>query len=71
MSQVGESAKTCAQRSACLYKRRGRGASFRPLALQLQSCDGGRRTISFVRLALKVVVQNDGEFMVVILLYLK
>jgi len=30
---------------------------------QRQSNDWGRRALSFVRLALKVVVQNDGDFM--------
>jgi len=35
---------------------------------QLQSCDWGRRTVRYVRLALKVVRQNDGDFLEVILL---
>jgi hypothetical protein len=35
---------------------------------QLQSCDCGRRSIRFVRLALKVVMQNDGDFVDIILL---
>jgi hypothetical protein len=32
---------------------------------------GGRRAVRFVRLALKVVMQNDGDFVNIILLYLR
>jgi len=36
---------------------------------QLQTCDWGRRTLRFVGLRLKVVMQNDRDFVDVILLY--
>jgi hypothetical protein len=39
------------------------------LAYQLLSRDCGRMAVRFVRLALKVAMQNDGDFVGVILLY--
>jgi hypothetical protein len=36
--------------------------------LQISDCGRRKRSIRFVRLALKVVMQNDGDFMDVILL---
>jgi hypothetical protein len=52
----------------CVSVDSGGGASIIVLTLQLQSCDWGRRTVSFVRLGLKVDIQNDGDLMNVILL---
>ena len=40
------------------------------LTQQLQSCDWAGRTVSFVRLLLKVFVQNNGEFIDKIMPYL-
>ena len=60
--------KSRARRSVCLCTQSGGGASNRLLMQQLQSCDWGRRTVRYVRLALKVVRQNDGDFLEVILL---
>jgi hypothetical protein len=37
---------------------------------QRQSCDLGRRPVRFVRLALKVVMQNDRDFINLILIYM-
>ena len=45
------------------------GASIGLLALQLQSCDCGRRDVSLVRLEQKVALQNDGDFTDVLLIY--
>jgi len=44
-------------------------ASIRLLALWLKSHDLRRRTERSVRFALKVVMQNDGDFMEVMLLH--
>jgi hypothetical protein len=65
----GECAQSHARRSVCFCNQSGGGASIRLLTWQLQSCDWGRRTVRFVRLALRVVKQNDGDFVDVILLY--
>jgi len=40
------------------------------LMQQLQSCDWTRRTVSFVRLVLKVFMQNNGDFIDKTMLYL-
>ena len=45
----------------------GEGVSTRLLTYCLQSRDLGRRILRFLRLALKVVMQNDGDFVDVII----
>jgi len=67
----GKCAKSCARRSVCCCSQSGGGASIGLLTQQLQSCDWDRRGVRFVRLALKAVMQNYGDFVGIILLYLK
>jgi len=62
-------AKSYARRSVCFCSQVGGGASIRLLTLQLQSCNWNVRAVMFVTLAQKVVVQNYGDFVDVILLY--
>jgi len=45
-------------------------AIFCALTQQLQSCDWARRTVRFVRLVLKVFVQNNGDFIDKSMVYL-
>jgi len=52
----------------CFCSQRGGGAGIGPLTEQLQSCDCGRRSVKCVRPALKVVTQNDGDCVDVILI---
>jgi hypothetical protein len=52
----GECAKPCARRSECFCSQSGVG-------------DWSKKTVRFVRFALKVTMQNDGDFVEVILLY--
>jgi len=59
-----------ARRSLCLCSWRGGGASVNLLTQKLQSCDWGREAVKFVRFTLKIAMQNDGDFVDVILLYL-
>jgi len=54
-------AKSCA-RSSCFCNRSVREVSIVLLTEQLLPRDWGRRSVRFVRLALKFVVQNDGDF---------
>jgi len=61
----GDCAKSCA-RSSCFLNRSGRGVGIGLLTEQLLSRDWGGRSVRFVRLALKFVVQNDGDFVEVI-----
>ena len=67
MSHIGGCAKSCARRSVCSCSQSGGRASFRPL-LTYQG-DRRKATVRFVRLALKVVTQNDGDFVDVFLLF--
>ena len=53
----------------CSCGRSGRGASIRLLTLLVPSYYWSRRTVRFVKLALKVGMQNDGDFVDVMLLY--
>jgi len=66
----GECANLYARRSLCLCSWRGGGARDNLLTQQLQSCDWGKEAVRLVRFTLKVAMQNDGDFMDVILLYL-
>jgi hypothetical protein len=47
----------------------GGGASISLLTQQLQTRDYGRKTVRFVRLALEVVTQTEGDFVDVIVLH--
>jgi hypothetical protein len=53
----------------CFLSHSDEFVSVRLLTSQPQSCECGRRSIRFVRLALKVFMQNDRDFAGVILLY--
>lgn len=53
----------------CFLSRSDESISVLLLTSQPQSCECGRRSIRFVRLALKVFMQNDRNFAGVILLY--
>jgi hypothetical protein len=63
----GVDSNSRARRLACFYNEGGQCACICLLILQLHYCDWGR-TVRFVRLALKVVMLNNGEFVEVILL---
>ena len=65
----GHCAKSCAHRSLRFCSHRAASASIRLLASWLQSCDWSRGISRFVKLTLKVVMQNDGNLVDVILLY--
>jgi len=58
-----------ALRWVCFRSQSGGEVSVLLLTYQLLSCYWGRRTVSFVRLALTVVMQFVGDFLGVILLY--
>jgi hypothetical protein len=53
----------------CSPSQSGGGANTRLLTLQLESRDRDARILSFVRLALKAVMKNDGASVDIILLY--
>jgi hypothetical protein len=70
MSQVRKvGANSCGRRSVSFCTQKGGGASILLLKYELKSRNGGRRDVGFVRLALKVVMQNYENFVEVILLY--
>jgi hypothetical protein len=54
----------------CFCRQSDGGASIRLLTWQLQSRDSSKRSVRFVRLALKVAMQNDRDFVNIILLYM-
>lgn len=64
----GECAISCARMSVCFCSQSVGGASILLLTHHLQSCDWSRSAVRFVRLALNVFMQNDGDFVYVILL---
>jgi len=65
MSQVGTAREVVrVRRAACIPSR----SSWSAICL-LQSRDWSSRTARFVRLVLKVLMQNDGDFVDIILLY--
>ena len=58
-----------ARRSVCFCNHNGGGASIRVISQQLQSCDRGRGIVMFVKLALKGVMQNGGDFVDVVAIF--
>jgi len=54
----------------CFCIQSGGGTSIHLLMQQLQSCDCCSRAITFVRFAMKLVMQNDRDFVDVTLLYI-
>jgi len=58
----------CETRSVCFCNQSAVCASIRLFTEHLQSCDWGSGIVSFVRLALNAVMQNDEDFVDVILL---
>ena len=66
---LGECAKSYARRSLCLCNWEDGGASVNLLTQQLQSCDLGKGAVNFVRFTMKISMQNDGDFVDVIVLY--
>ena len=61
----GDCAKTHGRMSACFCSQSSREISILLLTKYLQLCDLGR-AVRFVTLALKVIIQNDGDFVDVI-----
>jgi hypothetical protein len=51
-----------ARRSVRVSTKSGAGGSIGLVTQQLQSHDWGRKTVRIVKLVLKVVMQNDGDF---------
>jgi len=64
----GEWTKLCVRRSARFCSQNGWGACIGLLTSQLQSRHWGGRTVRFLWLTLKVVMQNDRDFLDIILL---
>jgi len=64
----GVDSNSRARRLVCFCNEGGQCACICLLTLQQHYCNSGR-TVRFVRLPLKVVMLNDGEFVEVILLY--
>jgi hypothetical protein len=60
--------RSCARILVCFGSQSGGCASVSRLK-QMQSGDRGTRTVRFVRLALNVVMQNNGDLVDIILLY--
>ena len=61
--------KSRARRSVCFCSQSAGDATIRLLMYSCSHVTNHRKTARFVRLALKVVVQNYGDFVDVILLY--
>ena len=70
ISQVWRVHKSCVHIQVCFCSQSGGSASIHLLMQQLQSCDCCSRAITFVRFALKLVMQNYRDFVDVTVLYM-
>ena len=59
--------KSCARRSVCFYNQSIRGTSIPLRMYYLQSCDRGRGTVEFCETHAEDFIQNDWDFVGVIL----